>query len=269
MNLFLRMALVTALTAPFTAGALTFGVTEGVTYRASDKEIEAKFEPIAQLISKAVKQPVSIRVISSYKELRDALRKQEIDVAYVHPAHVALEAVKTGAYHTVAWTAGSTEYKVSFLCKDGKPLENWASINGKALVTPDPDSITAVMTRAMLREKSVPLANVRVQTTRFQDAVPFYVEQSFADYGATASKAVIKDWKEKGGKICTESRAVPIKNWIASTKLDATVADSLREMLIGMDKSDAGKRALSASGYAALVPASADTEKGVMNWLGI
>jgi phosphonate transport system substrate-binding protein len=266
---YLRMALAVTLAAPLAASALTFGVTEGVTYRASDKEIEAKFEPISQLIGKAVKQPVSIQVISSYKDLREALRKHEIDIAYIHPAHVALEAVKTGAYRTVAWTAGSTEYKVSFLCKDGKPLENWASISGKALVTPDPDSITAVMTRAMLREKSVPLATVKVQTTRFQDAVPFYVEQSFADYGATASKAVIKDWKEKGGKVCTESRPVPIKHWIASTKLDAATTESLREALIGMDKSDAGKRALSASGYTALVPVSADTEKSVSNWLGL
>ncbi len=269
MPFYLRTAIAAMSLVPLAGSALTFGVTEGVTYRASDKDIENKFEAIAQVISKAIKQPVSIKVISSYQDLRQALRKQEIDVAYIHPAHVALEAVKTGAYRTVAWTAGSTEYKVSFLCKDAKALETWKSISGKSLVTPDPDSITAVMTRALLREKGVALSSINVQTTRYQEAVPFYVDQNFAEFGATASKAVVKDWKDKGGKVCGESRAVPIKHWIASTRLDAATTESLREALIGMDKSEAGKRALSVSGYSALVPVSADTEKSVISWLGL
>ena len=59
--------------ATFTSQALTLGVTEGVTYRATDAEIEAKFAPIAKAISVATKQPVKIQIISSYKSLGDAL----------------------------------------------------------------------------------------------------------------------------------------------------------------------------------------------------
>ena len=76
-------------------------------------------------------------------------------------------------------------------------------------MTPDPDSITAVMVRAVFRtekldataERDPPPTTVRVITTRYQDAVPFYIENGFAHVGATAANAVVKAWTDKGGKV--------------------------------------------------------------------
>lgn len=268
-RLFAGWALAFALTAGTSAHALVFGVTEGVTYRATDSQIEARFEPMADLLSKAIKQPVTIRVFSSYDNTREALRQQQIDLAFIHPAHIAFEAIKTGHYKAMAWTTGYTEYKVSFLCKEAQPISNWTGVTGKNLVTPDPDSITAVMTRAMLREHGLDGAAVNVKTTRYQDAVSFYVEHGFASYGATAAKGIIKSWKEAGGKTCAESRPVPIKQWLVSSKLDAALATTLRDTLLGLSQSDAGKRALTVSSYSGLVPPSTDVEKTLTVWLGL
>jgi hypothetical protein len=35
-------------------------------------------------------------------------------MAFIHPAHVSFESIKSGAYKSVAWTAGFTEYKVAW-----------------------------------------------------------------------------------------------------------------------------------------------------------
>jgi phosphonate transport system substrate-binding protein len=256
--------------AVFSAQALTLGVTEGVTYRATDAEIEAKFAPIAKALSSATKQPVKIQIISSYNGLRDALKQGQLDIAFVHPAHVSFEAIKTGAYKSAAWTIGFTDYKVSLLCNDAEPIKNWAAVAGKGLVTPDADSITAVMTRALLRENKLNAAtDVKIQVTRFQDAVPFYVESNFANYGATASGAVIKNWKDKGGKTCAESRGMPIKHWLVSSKLDAASATTVREYLLSMDQSENGKKALATSGYKGFVSTNDVTEKALTAWLGL
>lgn len=251
------------------AHALTIGITEGVTYRAADSAIEAKFEPIAKALGTSLKQPVKIHVISSYNGLRDALKRGQVDMAFIHPSHIAFEAIKSGGFKAAAWTAGFTEYKVALLCKEPQPIQNWPAIAGKAFVTPDPDSITAVMTRAMLNEHGLKPTDVKLQTTRYQDAVPFYVENGFAAYGATASGAVIKAWKDKGGKTCAESRPMPIKQWIISTKLDAATASTLRDALLSMDQTDAGKRALAVSGYKGFVPPSEELEKKLIVWLGL
>jgi phosphonate transport system substrate-binding protein len=251
------------------ANALVIGITEGVTYRATDNEIEAKFDAIGKALGTATRQPVKIQIISSYNRLRDALKSGQVDLAFIHPAHVALEAIKRGDYAAVAWTAGFTEYKVSFLCKEPQAIQDWAAVAGKAIVTPDPDSITAVMTRALLNEHGLKPADVKLLTTRYQDAVPFYVEHGFAAYGATASGGVIKAWKDTGGKTCSESRPVPIKQWITSTKLDPDTAQVLRDTLLGLDKTDAGKRALVASGYKGFVQPSIELENKLIVWLGL
>lgn len=268
-RLFAACALAFALTAGMPAQALVLGITEGVTYRATENQIEAKFEPIADALSKAIKQPVTLKVLSSYDNMREALKQQQIDLAFIHPAHVAFEATKTGRYKAIAWTAGYTEYKVSFLCKDSQPIANWTGTTSRNIVTPDPDSITAVMTRAMLREHGLDGAAVNIKTTRYQDAVPFYVENGFAAYGATAAKGVVKTWKDAGGKTCAESRPVPIKQWLASARLDTALTSTVRDTLLGLSQSDAGKKALSVSSYSGFVPTSTDVEKTLIVWLGL
>jgi len=263
------MAAALALAATASAQGLVIGVTEGVTYRATDNEIEARFAGIADALSKNLKQPVSIKVLSSYGAARAAMQQQQIDVIFLHPAHLALEAAKSGRYKTAAWTTGYTDYKVSFLCKDAQPISNWKEFAGKSLVMPDADSITSVITRAMLREQGLQEGSVKVSTTRYQDAVPFYVQNGFTAYGATASSGVIKAWKTTGGKTCAESRPVPIKQWLTSTKLDATTSAAVRETLLDLGNSDNGKRALAPSGYVGFVAPSPEIEKTLTTWLGI
>lgn len=258
-----------ACAAVFSAQALVLGITEGVTYHATDNEIEARFEPIAKALSLTLKQPVRIQVISSYKSLRNTLKQGQIDIAFIHPTHLALEAIKSGSYRSAAWTSGFTEYKVSLLCKDSQPIQNWTTVSGKAFVMPDPDSITSVMTRAMLNEHGLKPADVKLQTTRYQDAVPFYVENGFAAYGATAAKGVIKAWTDKGGKTCAESLPVPIKQWITSTKLDAATASAVRDTLLSLDQTDAGKRALATSTYKGFLAPSDEAEKKLIRWMGV
>lgn len=262
---FQRIACMAIASLCVSAHALTMGVTEGVTYKATDSEIEARFEGIEKAISVATKQPVKIVVYSKYNALRDALKSGAVDFAFIHPTHVALEAIQSGNYKAMAWTAGFTEYKVSLLCKEAaEPIKNWSSVSGKAMVMPDADSITSVMTRAMLKENGLKPADVRVQNTRYQDAVPFYVENNFSVYGATASNGVIKAWKEKGGKTCAESRAMPIKQWVVSSGLAPSTASAVRDALLGMEGA-----ALGSSGYKKFVAPSSEQEKSLIAWLGI
>jgi len=251
------------------AHALVIGVTEGVSYQVTESQIAPRFEPIAEVLSKALKQPVTIKVLISYNGAREALKEQQVDIAFIHPAHVAMEAVKSGRYQALAWTSGFTAYKVSLLCKEPQPISDWKSMSGKGLVMPDPDSITSVITRAMLREHGLQPAALKLTNTRYQDAVPFYVQNNFAAYGATAASGVVKTWKDGGGNVCAESRPVPIKQWVASRKLDAATASAAREALLGLAQSDAGKRALATSTYTGFVAPSADVETALMTWLGI
>ena len=178
------------------APSLTLAVTEGVTYQATPKEIRDRFTPLAEYVGKAAGKHLKVVLVPAYDDLRAGLAKQEYDLAFVHPAHVAMAEIKSGRYRAIAWTSGFTDYTVSLLTNAGAPLKTLDDLRGNTVVTPDPDSITAVMVRAMFRTgnltttdaKPPPATAARVITTRYQDAVPFYLDHGFAQVGATAAK---------------------------------------------------------------------------------
>lgn len=248
---------------------LVFSVTEGVTYQATPKDIRDKFEPIVELIGKALNRKVKIVLVPAYDDVRAGLARQEFDVAFIHPAHVAMAAIKTGRYHSVAWTAGFTDYTVSLMSKPEQPYKDLKDVRGTVLVTPDPDSITAWMVRAMLRTENFAAKDVKVITTRYQDAVPFYLEYDFAQVGATAANAVVKEWTSKGGKVFAKSRSVPIKLFIMSSRLPADDRIKLRDALVGLSQTEAGRRALATTGYKGFVAPDPSVEATSIAWLGL
>src|SRR5271154_1559630 len=80
---------------------LIFAVTEGVTYQATQKEIRDKFTPLAEALGKAIGRRVKVVLVPAYNDLRVGMAKQEYDLAFVHPAHVAMAEIKAGRYRAV------------------------------------------------------------------------------------------------------------------------------------------------------------------------
>jgi phosphonate transport system substrate-binding protein len=265
----IAVALAACAASPPVSAQLLFAVTEGVTYQATPKEIREKFEPLAEVIGKALRREVRIVLVPAYDDARAGLGKQEYDFAFVHPAHVALAEVKAGRYRTLVWTMGFTEYTVSLLVKPDSTMKTLSDIKGRTLVTPDPDSITAWMVRAMLRGEKLAEKDLRVRTTRYQDAVPFYLDYDFADVGATAANAVVKSWTGKGGKVVVKSRSLPIKHIIASTKLSNEEMERVREALIQLANTDSGRKVLAVTGYKGFLAPNAEIEATTINWLGL
>jgi ABC-type phosphate/phosphonate transport system substrate-binding protein len=99
--------------------------------------------------------------------------------------------------------------------------------------------------------------------------VPFYVENGFAQAGATAAKAVVQSWTQQGGKVLLSSRPVPIKQMIASTALAPGDAQQIHDALLGLTQSDAGRNALATLGYKGFVEPSREDELKAIAWLGL
>ncbi|MCC6197174.1 MAG: PhnD/SsuA/transferrin family substrate-binding protein [Burkholderiales bacterium] len=259
------------------SGELAFCVTEGVTYQATPKEIRDKFTPLGDILGKALGKRARVLLVPKYNDARAALAKQECDVAFVHPAHLSMFEIKAGRYRAVAWTTGFTEYTVSLLALKESPMKEIEDLKNHTLVTPDPDSITAVMVRAMFRgdkltassEREPPPGLVRVITTRYQDAVPFYLENGFAHAGATAANSVVKEWTGKGGKVFYRSRPVPIKQFIVSTKMAPEDQQKIRDALLNIRDTKPGRDALEAVGYRGFVAPNAEFESATIAWLGL
>ncbi len=250
--------------------ALVFAVNEGVTYRVSNDEIRAKYTAIAADLSKLIKQPVFIEPVADYPSLRRGLAAKQYDLALVHPAHLSIEAIKKSGYKLLVVIKGYEKYTANFLVKADSPLTSLADLKNKSLGLPDEDSITSWMVRATLRDAMGGDAQqVKYVYTRYQDAVPFFVENNLTKAGSTASGSVIKAWQAKGGKILAKSRPVPIKHVIASPTLPQDQADKVRDYLLTLDTTDEGKKKLEATKYAGFAPYKQADMLTIGTWLGL
>ena len=226
---------------------LVFAVNEGVTYRVPDEEIRAKYAAIAADLSKLLKQTVAVEPIGAYPVLRKGLADKAYDLAMVHPAHLSIEAMKKSGYRLVAVTKGFQDYRANFLVKADSPLKSLVDLKGRTLGAPDEDSITSWIVRATIRDALGDAAQVKYVYTRYQDAVPFFVDNNLTQSGATASSAVIKDWQAKGGTVLFKSKPVPIKHIIASPNLPAEDVAKVRDYLLALDTTDEGRKKLAAT----------------------
>lgn len=236
--------------AQVTPQPLVFGINEGVTYRISASEVRERFREIGEDLAKLLKRPVRIEYMDEYVQMGKDLEAARYDLAYVHPAHYAIRAIDKAHYHLVAVTKGYIEYKASFLVRGDAPYKSLADPAIHQIGMPDADSITAWIVRATLRDALGPSAKkLRLRYTRYQDAVPFMIEYGFAEVGATAATAVIKEFTDKGGRVLLQSRPVPIKELIASPNLPAQDFAHIQQYFLGLELTEEGQRRLAKLGY--------------------
>jgi ABC-type phosphate/phosphonate transport system substrate-binding protein len=148
-------------------------------------------------------------------------------------------------------------------------LKTLADLKGLKLGAPDEDSITAWMVRATLRDANVDPKGMAVTYTRYQDAVPFFVENNLTTAGATASNALVKAWVAKGGKVLAQSKPVPIKHIIASPSMSAEQLDKVREYLVALDSTDEGKKKLEPTKYVGFERYDEAAMLAIGVWLGL
>jgi len=262
------LGMLLALLAP-AAQALTFAVNEGVSYRVPLEEVRGRYAAIAADLARILKQPVTIEPVGDYNQLRRGLQGRSYELAMIHPAHVSIQAIKGSGYHLVAVTKGYQKYTASFLVAADSPLTSLAELKGRKLGAPDEDSITAWMVRATLRDAKLEPAQIQVTYTRYQDAVPFFVENRLTDAGATASNALVKAWQGKGGRILAQSKAVPIKHIVASPALSAADVEKVREYLLGLDGSEEGRKKLEPTKYSGFEKFDEAKLLEIGAWLGL
>jgi ABC-type phosphate/phosphonate transport system substrate-binding protein len=244
------------------AQAFVLAVNEGVTYRVGNDEIRARYAAIAADLSKIVGQTVRVEPIADYPTLR-----QRYDLALVHPAHISIQAIKRTGWQLVAVTKGFENYSARFLVRADSPLKTLADLRGGKLGAPDEDS--SWMVRATMRDVLGAAGNVQMTDTRYQDAVPFMVQHTFTQSGATASNAVVKAWEAAGGKVLARSKAVPIKHVIAGPGVPADVTAKLRDYFVGLDGTEAGRKKLEAIKVQGYMPYDTAALMALGAWLGI
>jgi phosphonate transport system substrate-binding protein len=251
------------------AQAIVFAVNEGVTYRVPNDEIRGRYASIAADLAKLLKQPVTIEPVADYPSLRAGLAAKQYDLAMVHPAHLSIRAIKESGYKLVVVTKGFQKYQASFLIRADSPLKSLSELKTLRLGVPDEDSITAWMVRATLRDAKLDPKTMDLSYTRYQDAIPFGVENRLTKAGATAANSIVKAWQASGGKVLAQSKPVPIKHIIAGPSLTAEQIEKVRDYLLALDTTDDGRKKLEPVKYSGFERYDEAALLAIGGWLGL
>lgn len=246
---------------------LVLAVNEGVTYQDGGLASE-RYKPLLQLLSKELKQNIKLQSIDN-ASLAKGLAESKFDIAFIHAAHVALLAVKKNGYEGLVTAKGFTDYRARVLVPNASPMKAMQDLRGKKIGVPSIDSITTVMFTANLRELNFPQPEKSFTATRYQDAVPFMIDNGFVDAGVTGSASVAKAWVAKGGRILAETKPIPVKQFLASKKLSESDREKLKSVLAGLSENEAGRNALSKIGITGFVPWNAQVMDEATARLGL
>jgi len=258
-----------SLTATAADEPLIFAVNEGTTYRVSSAETKARYDAIADDLSKLLRRRVQVEPVVDYAALAAGLAEKRYGLAYVHPAQVSIRAVRSGSYHLVALTKGYVDYRTTFFALSTSKLNSVGDLKGRKVASPDKDSITAWMVRATLRDALGSEAAGELIYSRYQDAIPFMVEHGLADAGSSSSASVVKAWTDKGGKVLGTSKPVPIKHLIAASTLSSEQFKALQDYFINLEGSEAGRARLERIQVPGFIGFDEALLVGVGKWLGV
>ncbi len=265
---FLAMTVLSASIDSASAQDLVLAINEGVTYQDGGPASE-RYKPLLQILSRELKQNIKLQTVDKYAVLEKGLAEGKYDLAFIHPAHVGLLAVKKDGYEGLVTAKGYTDYRARVMVGQNSPLKSMQDLRGKKIGVPSIESITTVMFTANLRELNFQQPEKTYTATRYQDAVPFMIDNGFVDAGVTGSAGVAKSWVAKGGRILAETKPTPIKQFIASKKLSESDREKLRSVLLGLSDSDAGRTALSKIGMTGFVPWNTTTMNEATARLGL
>jgi phosphonate transport system substrate-binding protein len=238
---------------PVMAQEMVLAINEGVTYQDGGPTSE-RYKPFLDLLSKELKRPIKVQKVDKYSDFEKGLAASKYELVFIHPAHVGLKAVRSDNYVGLATAKGFTDYRARVMVKNDSPLRTMQDLKGKKIGVPSTESITTAMFTANLRELQFPEPERYFTATRYQDAVPFMIENNFVDAGVTGSGAVAKAWVAKGGRVIAETKPVPIKQFLVSKKISDAERAKIQALLLSLSENEAGKAILSKINIPGFVP---------------
>jgi ABC-type phosphate/phosphonate transport system substrate-binding protein len=230
------------------AQGLILLVSEGTSGGQDAVIVQGRYEPLAQLIGKAVGAPVRVLVARDFELLAASMADQRADFVVARPSDYPARGVRDHGYQLVA-TAKPDGQCVFIGPKGAKPWSSIKEAAGKPLALPEERSYMARFCRAELRREGVTPGPIKFHSE--QGAVGYAVENGFLPVGGVASySSVARNW-EKNGVVLWKSAPQPYLPLVAKKAVTPQQIAKMREALraVSADADSPIRKALGITGF--------------------
>lgn len=222
-------------------------------------EIERRFGPLTEYLSRELGRPVSLRIGGNYQELLNAIGKDQVDIALLGPAgyvHLTRQFGPKPLLARFEAGGGSKLHGVIFVRKES-PLRSLAALQGASFAFGDPEStMSHVVPRYLLLQAGIPAgAPPRHKFLGSHKNVALAVLAGDYDAGAV-KKEVFDEYEAKGLRALAVTPGVPDQLFVARANLPKSDIERIRQAMLRLKDQPGGQRLLNEieKGLAALGP---------------
>jgi phosphonate transport system substrate-binding protein len=250
------------------AQQLVLGISEGTSGGLDHAQVIAKYQGLAEVLSKAVKGKVSVVFAREFKQLEEGMKTGRFDFVMARPSDYPARGMRDYGYSYVA--SSKPDGQCVVIVPKDSPFKSIADIKGKRIALPEQIAYMSRFCTAELRDKGILVDKENVQYVREQAAVGFYLDNGFADVGGVASySGVAKGWEKEGKRVLHKSVAQPYFPLIANRQIKPEQIKAIQADLMTLAESEAGRDLLKRIGVQQFDTGSEARMKDLLKWLNI
>lgn len=222
-------------------------------------ELMRRFTPLAQYLERKTGRKIEVKISPTYENHKERIGQGRADLAFIGPFGYAQITEKHGAQAVNILASlegnGKAKFHGVIVTRSGTAIKNLQDLAGRSFAFGDKNSTMGFLVpRSILGEAGIDLARLgRHSFLSSHNDVALAVLGGYYEAGALQEE-VFKEYADRGLRVLAKSPAIPEHLFLASKKMPAPLAASLRQALFELkDPGILGKIQKTATG---IVPAS-------------
>jgi phosphonate transport system substrate-binding protein len=225
-----------------------------------EAELIKRFTPLTQYLSKALKQPVKIKVASHYQQHIDYIGKNQVDIAFMRPAPYVKMVKLHGLKPILARLEinGNPTFHGKIIVRKDSAISSLHDLIGKDMAFGDPKStMSFVVPRWTMKKFGINISLLK-SYRHLSNHMNVAYSVLMGDFDAGAVKEeVFYSLKDRGLKAIATTPAISEHLFVANNYLPVATLNTLRSSLYQLKKHKNGKNILQSikPAITAMVPA--------------
>jgi ABC-type phosphate/phosphonate transport system substrate-binding protein len=227
---------------------LVLAVSEGTSGGITAEAAQAKYQPLAEALGAAINAEFKVQFVREFALLTKDMQENQFDLVLARPSDYP-------------------DGHCMLIVHKDSPIKSIADLKNKTFVMPEESSYMTRFCRAELRNNGILLENKRVHYVREQAVIPFAIENRISNVGGIASySSAYAKWTKGENRMLYKSRAQPYRPMVASPNLSPEQVAKLKDALVDLGNSDAGKQVLKRVGVASFVTTEEGRLRKLLDW---